>query len=98
MSLTLKYILKEEIQKLFNVNLIYPISDNKWASPLIVVPKNNGKWRICIDYKELNKATPKDYFPLHFISQVLESLVGEKQFSFLDGFSRYNQIHIILED
>ena len=44
MNLALKDIVKEELQKLLNVNLIYPISDNKWVSPLVIVPKNNGKW------------------------------------------------------
>ena len=67
MNLALKDIVKEELQKLLNVNFIYPISDNKWVSPLVVVPKKNGKWKICVDYRELNKATLKDYFPLPFI-------------------------------
>ena len=55
-----------------------------------MVPKKNGKWRICVDYRELNKATLKDHFPLPFIDQVLDSLAGKKLFSFLDGFSEYN--------
>ena len=98
MNPALKDIVKEELQKLLNVNFIYPISDNKWVSPLVVVPKKNGKWRICVDYRELNKATLKDYFPLTFIDQVLDMLVGKKYFSFLDGFSGYNQIQIEPED
>ena len=63
-----------------------------------MVPKKNGKWRICVDYRELNKATQKDHFPLPFIDQVLDTLVGKKLFSFLDGFSGYNQIQIAPED
>ena len=63
----LKDIVKAELQKLLDVNFIYPISDSKWASPLVVVPKKNGKWRICVDYYELNKATQMDHFPLPFI-------------------------------
>ena len=78
------------LQKLLNINFIYPISDSKWVSPLVVVPKKNGKWRIYVDYWELNKATLKDYFPLPFIDQVLDTLAGKKYFSFLDGFSGYN--------
>jgi hypothetical protein len=53
---------------------------------------------ICIDYRELNKATSKDHFPLPFIDQVLDTLAGKKYFSFLDGFSGYNQIQLSLED
>ena len=62
------------------------------------MPKKNGKWRICVNYRELNKATKKDHFPLPFIDQVLDGLVGKKFFSFLDGFSGYNQIQISPED
>ena len=84
--------MKEEIQKLLEARFIYPISDSEWVSPLIIVPKKNGKWRVCVDYRELNKATQKDHFPLPFIDQVLDTLSGKKFFSFLDGFSGYNQI------
>jgi hypothetical protein len=98
MNPALKDIVKEELQKLLDVNFIYPISDSKWVSPLVVVPKKENKWRICVDYHELNKATLKDYFPLPFINQVLDTLADKQYFSFLDGFSRYNQIQIALED
>jgi hypothetical protein len=99
MNPTLKDIVKEEIQKLLNVGFIYPISDSKWVSPLVVVPKKvTRKWRICVDFWELNKATLKDYFPLPFIDQVLDTLSGKKYFSFLDGYNGYNQILIAPED
>jgi hypothetical protein len=98
MNPSLKDIVKEELQKLLNVNFIYPISDSKWVSPLVIVPKKNGKWRICVDFRELNKATFRDYFPLPFIDQVLDTLSRKKYFSFLDGFSGYNQIQIAPED
>lgn len=64
----------------------------------MIVPKKNGKWQVCVDYIELNKATLKDYFPLPFIDQVLDTLAGKISFSLLDGFSNYNQISIALED
>ena len=64
----------------------------------MVVPKKSGKWRICIDYRELNKATQKDHLPLPFVDQVLDTLARNKYFSFLDGFSGYNQIQISPED
>eukprot|EP00253_Pinus_taeda_P005557 PITA_05557 len=73
-----------------------PVSE--WVSPLVLVPKKNGKWRIYVDYKELNKSTKKDHFPLPFIDQVLDGLEGKKFFSFLDGFSGYNQIQISPDD
>ena len=98
MNPNLRDIVKEEIQKLLEAGFIYPISDSEWVSPLVIVPKKNGKWRVCVDYRELNKATQKDHFPLPFIDQVLDTLSGKKFFSFLDGFSGYNQIQIAPED
>lgn len=67
MNPSLKDIVKEELQKLLHANFIYPISDRKWVSPLVIVPKKNGKWRICVYFQELNKDTYKDYFPFPFI-------------------------------
>jgi hypothetical protein len=96
MNPTSKDIVKEELQKLLNANFIYPISDNKWVSPLVIVPNKNGKWRVCVDFRELNKATLREYFPLPFIDQVLDTLSRKKYFSFLDGYSGYNQIQIAL--
>jgi hypothetical protein len=90
MNPALKDIVKEELQKILRANLIYSISDSQWVSSLVIVPKKNGKWRICVDFQELNKDTHRDYFPLPFIDQVLDTLSGKKYFSFLDGFSGYN--------
>lgn len=98
MSPTIKDIVKIELQKILDVGFIYPIVDSEWVSPLVVVPKNNGKWRICVDYREINKATRKYRFPLLFIDQVQDTLFGKKCFSFLDNFSGYNQIQIHLDD
>ena len=86
MNPALKDIVKEELQKILNASFIYPISDSKRLSPLVVVPKKvTRKWRICVDFRELNKATLKDYFPFPFIDQVLDTLLGKKTFPFLMG-------------
>ena len=55
-------------------------------------------WRVCIDYRKLNTATRKDHYPLPFIDQMLDRLVGHPHYCFLDGYSSYNQIAIALED
>ena len=57
-----------------------------------MVKKSNGKWRICVDFTDLNKACPKDSFPLPRIDQLVDSNAGHKLLSFMDAFSRYNQI------
>ncbi|KAH9649617.1 hypothetical protein KPL70_026044 [Citrus sinensis] len=55
-------------------------------------------WRVCIDYRKLNKTTRKDHFPLPFIDQMLDRLAGKRYYCFLDGYSSYNQIAIAPED
>ncbi|KAL8104495.1 hypothetical protein AgCh_028640 [Apium graveolens] len=55
-------------------------------------------WRVCMDYRKLNKATRKDHFPLPFIDQMLDRLAGHEYFCLLDGYSGYNQICIAPED
>jgi hypothetical protein len=50
MNPTLKDIVKEELKKRLRANLIYPILDSQWLSPLVIVPKKNGKWMICVDF------------------------------------------------
>lgn len=97
-NIVLRDYVKQEIEKLLKVGFTYPISNSQWVSPLVIVPKKNGKWHVCIDYRELSKASKRDYFPLPFIDQVLDSLTGSSYFSFLDGFSGYNQIQVALED
>lgn len=95
---TLRDIVKNELQKLLNVGFIYPILENQWVSPLVIVPNKGGKWQFCIDYRDLSSATKKDHFPFPFIDQVLDNLAGKKYFSFLNGFSGHNQIQIAPED
>ena len=56
------------------------------------------EWRVCIDYRKLNKATRKDHFPLPLIDQMLDRLVGYEYYCFIDGYLGYNQIAIALED
>nr|XP_016486708.1 PREDICTED: RNA-directed DNA polymerase homolog [Nicotiana tabacum] len=55
-------------------------------------------WRVCIDYRRLNKATRKDHFPFPFIDRMLDRLAGHEYYCFLDGYSGYNQIVICPED
>jgi hypothetical protein len=67
------------------------------ANP-VVVRKANGKWRLCIDYIDLNKACPKDPFPLSCINQIVDSTTGCNLLSFLDAYSGYHQIFMSKED
>jgi hypothetical protein len=69
-----------------------------WLSPIIIIPKKNGKLKIYIDFKKLNATTKKDPYSLPFIDEVLNTIVGYEAYYFLDGYSRYHQISIALED
>lgn len=98
LSRTQMQVLKEEIQKLINKGLIEP-SSSAWSSPVILVPKKNGKWRMCVDYRKLNEYTIKDSYALPYIDEILFS-VGRKiqYFSTIDLFSGYHQISMAIED
>ena len=65
---------------------------------MVMVKKSNGKWRMCVDFINLNKACPKDSFPLLRINQLVDSTIGHKLLSFMDAFSGYNQILTDEED
>ena len=70
----------------------------EWLANVVPVPKNDGKVRICVDFRDLNKANPKDDFPLPHIDVLVDNTAGHALLSFMDGFSWYNQIKMALED
>jgi hypothetical protein len=90
--------IKEEVEKLLNVGFIYPVPLTKWVSNLVPVDKKQGTIKVCMDFRDLNKSCPKDNFPTPFIDQIIDECVGSEIFSFMDGFSGYNQIQIKPED
>ena len=89
---------KEEIQKQLDANFIKPIKHPEWLANVVVVPKKDGRVRVCIDFMDLNSASPKDYFPLPHIDVLVDNTAGHAMFSFMDGFSGYNQILMSEED
>ena len=65
---------------------------------VVLIPKKDGKVRVCVDFKDLNKVSAKDDFPLPHIDLLVDNTAGHLILSFMDGFSRYNQILMALED
>ena len=70
----------------------------KWVANVVPVPRKDGKVRMCVDFKHLNKAYPKDDFPFPHIDVLVDNTMGSALMSFMDGFSRYNQIKIVPKD
>jgi hypothetical protein len=91
--------IKKELAKLLTVGFIKEVYHPEWlANPVLVLKKNNNKWRMCVDYTDLNKHCPKDPFGLPRIDQVIDSTAGCVLQSFLDCYSDYHQITLKEED
>ena len=85
----------EEVTKLLTVSFIKEVYYPDWLANVVLVKKENWKWRMCVDFTDLNRACPKDSFPLPRIDQLMDSIA---LLTFMDTFSRYNQIKMAEED
>ena len=90
MNPRMQLIVKAELERLLQAGFIKPVEITDWVSPMVLVKKKNGKIRVCIDYRALNKRTQKDHFPLPFINTILDEVAGHELYTFMDGYSGYN--------
>ncbi len=91
--------IKEEIDRLLKAGFIRPCRYAEWISNIVPVEKKNtGKIRVCVDFRNLNKATPKDEYPMPIADMLVNDASGHKVISFLDGNAGYNQIFMAEED
>ena len=88
----------DKVTKLLAAGFIREVHYLEWLANVVLVKKANGKWRMCVDFTNLNKACLKDSFPLPRIDQLVDSIVGHKLLTFMDAFSGYNQIRMAKED
>uniref|UniRef100_A0A2N9GES1 Integrase catalytic domain-containing protein n=1 Tax=Fagus sylvatica TaxID=28930 RepID=A0A2N9GES1_FAGSY len=88
----------QEVKKLLAAGFIKPIQHPRWLSNIVSVKKKNGQIRCCVDFRNFNKACPKDEFPLLNMDLLIDSTTGHVMFSFMDGFSGYNQIRMSTKD
>jgi len=86
--------IKEEVKKQFDAGFLAVAKYPQWVVNIVPVPKKDGKVRICVNYRDLNRASLKDNFPLPHIDILVDNTARFSLFSFMDGFSGYNQIKI----
>ncbi|KAJ4821053.1 Pol-polyprotein [Rhynchospora pubera] len=91
-------IIEEEVQRLLAAGFIREVKCPAWLANPVVVPKPNNKWRVCIDFTDLNKACPKDPFPLPNIDALVDSTAGFSHLSIVDANAGYHQIKMCTED
>ena len=90
--------IKEEVKKLLEVGFIEVSNYPEWIENVVPILKKNGKVRVYVDFSDLNQATLNNNFPLPHIDVLVDHMVGNHLFSYMDGFSRYNQIKMAEED
>jgi hypothetical protein len=93
-----KEVIRVEIIKLLAVGFIRECKNPVWLANPVLVPKNTGQWRMCINCTNLNRHCPKDPFPLPCIDQVVDSTTGSVLLCFLDCYSGYHQIALKVSD
>ena len=90
-------MIEREVKKLLDANIIIPLRYSQWVENLVPVRKKSGEIRLCVDFRNLNRSSLKDNYPLPKMDHVLEKVVGANIMSMIDGFSGYNQI-VVHED
>ncbi|KAK9019602.1 hypothetical protein V6N11_054118 [Hibiscus sabdariffa] len=90
--------IRDEVKKQFDAGFLQAVTYSNWVANIVPVPKKDGKVRMCVDYRDLNRASPKDNFPLPHIDTLVDNTAGHSYFSFMDGFSGYNQIKMCPDD
>jgi hypothetical protein len=90
--------IRVEVKKLLEFRFIKPVDYTSWLASPVLVEKFDGSWCMCIDYTNLNKACPKDEYPLPRICQIMDSTTTSELLSFLDTYSGYDQIRLATDD
>ncbi|XP_075504634.1 uncharacterized protein LOC142542074 [Primulina tabacum] len=91
-------VIDAQIKELLKAGHIREIQFPTWLSNVVLVPKSTGRWRMCVDFRDLNKACPKDHYPLPRIDQLVDSTSGYELLSFMDAYQGYHQIPLAKKD
>jgi hypothetical protein len=89
---------RNKVKRLLSARVIREVTYQEWLANTVMVKKANGKWRMCIDFTDLNKACPKDEFPLPRIDSLVAAATTSELMSLLDCYSCYHQIWMKKED
>jgi hypothetical protein len=89
---------KKEVEKMLEVGFIRPCRYAEWISSVVPMQKKDGRWRVCVDFRDLNRATPKDEYSMPVAETLINAAAGHKILSFMDGNAGYNQIFMAPED
>ena len=89
---------REEVTKLKQAGATKEVFYPEWLVNTVLVKKKSGKWRVCVDFMDLNKACPKDPFAMPKIDQLVDATVSHPRMSFLDAFQGYHQIPLAWDD
>ncbi|TYK05704.1 uncharacterized protein E5676_scaffold98G001850 [Cucumis melo var. makuwa] len=90
--------IEEEVNKLIGVGFIREVKYPAWIANIVSVRKKNGQLCVCVDFRDLNNACPKDDFPLPIMEIMIDATVGHETLCFMDGSSEYTQIRIAIDD
>jgi hypothetical protein len=88
----------QELKKLLDAKIIFQVRHSAWVANLVPVRKKSGEIRLCVDFRNLNRASKKDNYPVPPMEKLLQTVSGSDIFSLLDGFSGYNQVLVSEED
>jgi hypothetical protein len=89
---------KKEVGKMLEAGFIRLCRYAEWISSVVPVQKKDGRWRVCMDFRDLNRATPKDEYSMPITETLINVAAGHKILSFMDGNAGYNQIFMASED
>jgi hypothetical protein len=91
-------VIEGEVKNILEEKIIVPLRYSEWVANLVPARKKNGEIRLCVNFRNLNRSSLKDNYPLPKMDYVLEKVVGANRISIIDGFSRCNQITIHEDD
>ena len=90
--------MEREVKKLLQAQIIVPLRYSEWVANLVPVRKKNGEIGLCVDFRNLNRSSRKDNYPLPKMEHILQRVTGASRMSMVDGFSSYNQVSVLPED